>query len=90
MLRQMGDVPAAEEDGAVIDLEGTGDGVEHGALAGAVAADDRDEIALVQGQVHTGQRHLAHDRTGVEGFAEVLQDQHFGISHGVFLPSASG
>ena len=89
MLRQVGDIPPAEGDGAVINLEGTGDGVEHGALAGAVAADDRNEIALVQGQVHTGQRHLAHDGAGVEGFPQVFEDEHF-ISHGVSLPSASG
>ena len=89
VLRQVGDVPAAQEDGAAVHLEGTGDGVEHGALAGAVAADDGDEIPFAEGQVHAGQRHFPHDGAGVKGLVQSLQDQHFGFSHGVSLPSAS-
>ena len=76
ILRQGGHVHAVNEDFPGVHLKHSGDGVEHGALARAVAADDGDEIALVHGQIQTVQRHLLVHRSGVEGLADIFQLQH--------------
>ena len=46
VLRQRGDVDAVQLDAALVGLPGAADGVLHGALSGAVAADDGDEIPV--------------------------------------------
>ena len=76
ILRQGGHIHAVNEDFTGVHLKHSGDGVEHGALARAVAADDGDEIALVHGQIQTVQRHLLVHRSGVEGLADIFQLQH--------------
>ena len=51
VFRQGGHVHAVNEDFPGVHRENAGDGVEHGTLARAVAADDGDEVTLVHGQI---------------------------------------
>ena len=81
MLRQAGDVGAVDDDLTAVDLEGARDGVQHGRLARAVAADDGDEIAVVESQVQIVQRGLCVDGAGVKGLAHIDE-----FKHGVFPP----
>ena len=92
MLRQAGDVRAVNDDLAAVDLERARNGVQHSRLPCPVAADDSDEIAVVQGQIQVIQRRFGVDRTGVEGFADIDKLKHgaippFWLFHGTFFPS---
>ena len=92
MLRQAGDVRAVNDDFAAVDLERARNGVQHSRLPCPVAADDSDEIAVVQGQIQVIQRRFGVDRTGVEGFADIDKLKHgaippFWLFHGTFCPS---
>ncbi len=95
MLRQAGDVRAVNDDLAAVDLERARNGVQHSRLPCPVAADDSDEIAVVQGQIQVIQRRFGVDRTGVEGFADIDKLKHgaippFWLFHGTFLPFQNG
>ena len=83
-FRQTGDVPAVENDGARIHLDGARHGVQHGGFARAVAADDGDEIPVVQGQVQAVQSRFGIHRAGIKGLADV-----FDLKHSGHLPSLS-
>ena len=90
VLRQKGDVRAAQGNAAGIHIKAAADGVEQGGLSRAVGADDRDELPLFQmeGQVRDGL--FLVDGAGVEGLGNMLNVQHVS-----FLPfrrpaSASG
>ena len=72
MLRQAGNIHAVDHDAALVNGPYPGDGVEHGGFSRAVAADDGNEIAVVQVQVQPIQGHLFIDGFGVEGFPDVL------------------
>ena len=92
MLRQAGDVRAVNDDFAAVDLKRARNGVQHSRLPCPVAADDSDEIAVVQGQIQVIQRRFGVDRTGVEGFADIDKLKHgaippFWLFHGTFFPS---
>ena len=76
VLRQVGDIGAADGDGALVHRPGAGHGVEHGALSGAVAADDGAEVPLVQGEAHPPQGLLLVDGPGVEGLPDLLNLKH--------------
>ena len=52
--------------------EGAGDGVEHGGLARAVAADDGDEIPVMEGQIQTVQGFLGVDGLMLQGACSFL------------------
>ena len=58
------------------------------ALTGAVAADDGDEIAVLQGQVHVIQRHTLIHGAAVEGLSDVTHSQHDGSL--LFFDTGSG
>ena len=49
--------------------------VEGGGFARAVAADDRDEIAFVELEIHVCQRALFGDRAGVKRLGDVVDIQ---------------
>ena len=68
MLAQAGDVHAVDQDLALVHRPYTGNGVQHGGFTCTVAADDGDEIALVQLQVQTVQGGFLVHRARIEGF----------------------
>ena len=53
--RQVGDVASVEDDGAVIGLDHPADGPEQRRLAGAVGADEGDDLSLADLDGHVGQ-----------------------------------
>ena len=67
---------AVDDDLAGVDKERAGGGVEHRGLARAVAADDGDEVAVVQRQTQAVQRGLGVDGAGVEGLIKFLEFKH--------------
>ena len=77
VLAQLGHIDAVNEDLALVHGPDTGHRVQHGGLTRAVAADDGDEVPLVQLQVQAVQRGLLVDGTGVEGLGYVLDLKHF-------------
>ena len=76
MLWQSGQTKAVEANEARIHRIHTRNQVERGGLARAVAADDRDEIAVFQRQVETVDRTLFVDRARVERLIDALQFKH--------------
>ena len=75
-LRKIGDILAIDGDGAAIHREGAGNGIEQGGFPRAVAADDGDKIAVIQGEGEPIQRYFLIDGAGVEGFVDILKLQH--------------
>ena len=71
-LRLLRDVLTIDLDDAGIDRIGTGDHIEKGRLAGAVTADDGNEITIVQDQVDATQCLLFIDGSLVKGLSYVL------------------
>ena len=53
--RQVGDVAAVEDDGAVIGLDHPADGPQQRRLAGAVGAEQRHDLALADLDLHVGE-----------------------------------
>ena len=78
-LRQAGHIGAADGDGTGIHGEGASHGVEHGGLAGAVAADDGAEVAVVQGQADAPEGLLFVDGPGVKGLPDLFDLKHWWI-----------
>ena len=78
MLRHVGQVHTANGDAAGIHRPHAGHGVEQSGLAGAIAADDGDEVAVVQVQADAPQGGLFVDRAGVEGLPDILYVKHCG------------
>ena len=76
VLGQMRQVEAVKVDRAGIHRENARDQVERGGLAGAVAADDRDKIAVFQRQIEVVNRTLLIDRSGVERLVNTLEFEH--------------
>ena len=76
MLAQTGDVHAVDDDLAAVHGPDAGDGVQHGRLACTVAADDGDEVALIQLQVQAVQGRLLVDGACVEGLGNILYLKH--------------
>ena len=76
MLRQAGDVLPVHEDLAHINGPHTGNGVQHGGLARAVAADNGDKIAVLQGQLQPAQGNLLVDGAGIKGLVNVFDLKH--------------
>ena len=72
MFRQAGNIHVVDDDAALINSPYPGDRVEHGGFSRAVAADDSDEIAVVQMQAQPVQSYLFIDGFGVEGFPDIL------------------
>src|SRR5690606_18701804 len=62
-----GDVDAVEDDLAFVGREDARDHVEQGRLPGAVGADDRDDLALLHGEVDT-----SDGLDATEGLLEIL------------------
>ncbi len=98
--RQIGDVLPVQGDVSLIGEEISGNGVEHGGLAGAVGAHDGGEITRLQLQGQVVQCLLLVDSARVEGLGQVIQLQHVNAPpflppwHGAFCseerPTASG
>ena len=84
MLGHLGHILAIDLDGAEIRLPNTGDGIEHGGLAGTVTADDGDEIAVFQVEIQTCQSGLRIDRAGVKCLVKSCD-----LKHGPYLPNPS-
>ena len=76
VLGHIGYVHAVDFDGAVVRLPHACDGVEQGRFACAVAADDGDEIAVLQLQIQPVQGGLGVDRACVEGLLQVGDLKH--------------
>ena len=77
MLAQTGDVHTVDQNFALVHRPHTGHGIQHGGFTSTVAADDGDEIALVQLQVQTVQGGLLVHCTCIEGFGNILDLKHF-------------
>ena len=77
MLAQAGDVHAVNEDLALVHRPHTGNGIQHGGFTCTVAADDGNEIALVQLQAQPVQGGLLVHRACIEGFGNILDLKHF-------------
>ena len=69
-------VLAGDLDAALVHGQVARDGVQEGGLAGAVRADDGDELAVGNVQRHAAQRPRFDGRAGVEGDFELLCAQH--------------
>ena len=67
VFAEAGDIGAVDGDAAVVHRPDAGHRIEHGGLAGAVAADDGDEIALVEVEGQAVQGGLFVHRAGIEG-----------------------
>ena len=61
---------------AAVYLKGARDGVEHRALARAVAAYDRDKVAVVEAEIKAPERGFGVYRAGVEGLGDVVKLEH--------------
>ena len=87
--RQVGDVAPVEDDGAVVGLDHPADGPQQGRLAGAVGADEGDDLPLADLDGHVGQHNDA-----VVAHAELAhgqQRQPAGLAVGQHLvPGAHG
>ena len=68
MLRKLGHVYPVNEDIAAIHGIHARDHIEHRGFAGAVAADDGYEIAVVKMKINALKRLFFVHRSGVEGF----------------------
>ena len=77
MLGPFGDIRAIDDDAALIDRIGPGDGVHERGFACAVAADDRDEIAGVEMQGNVMQGKLFGNRARIEGLGDMFNRQHY-------------
>ena len=76
VLGQVGDVDAVDGDGAGIHRPHPGHGIEQGGLAGAVAADDGDEIPVGQGEGDPVEGPLLIDGAGVKGLVDLFEFKH--------------
>ena len=83
-LGQVGDVLAVDLDGAAVHGDAAADDVQHGRLAGAVAADDGDKLAVVYGKAEVLKQAHFVDGAGIVVFVDVIQ-----LKHGP-LPSFCG
>ena len=81
-LRQAADILPADGDAAAVHGKRPGDGVQQGGFARAVAADDGDEVPLLQMEAEVVEGRPGVDSARMEGFGDVFQ-----IKHGRFLPS---
>ena len=72
VLRQRRHVHAVNEDVPLVDRPDARDGVQERRFARAVAADDSDEIAVVEAQAQILQRLLGVNRAGMERFRNRL------------------
>ena len=77
ILRQAGDILPADGDAAAVHGEGAGDGVQQRGFARAVAADDGDEVALVQVEGQVVQSRPGVDGARMEGLGDVFQIKHW-------------
>src|SRR5690606_14663455 len=77
VLRHVADRLAVDVHFAEIGVHRAGNDAHQRRLAGAVAADDRHEIAGRQLQVDAGERHLLVLRAGMEQLVDVFQPQHY-------------
>ena len=75
-LRKMGNILPVDGNAALIHREGPGDGIQQGGFARPVAADDGDEIAVIQGEGKPVQRNFLVDGPGVKDLADIFQLQH--------------
>ena len=76
VLRQAGHVHPVDDDGAAVHRKGAGHRIEHGGLAGAIAADDRAEVTVLQRQADAPEGLLFIDRPGVERLPDLLDLKH--------------
>ena len=77
VLAQFGDVDAVDQNLALVYGPDTGHRVQHGGFARTVAADDGNEVALVQLQVQPVQGRFLIDRACIEGLGDILDLKHF-------------
>ena len=77
MLAQAGDVHVVDQDLALVHRPHTGNGIQHGGFACAVATDDGNEITFVQLQVQAVQGGFLVHRACIEGFGNILDLKHF-------------
>ena len=73
---QARDILTAELDRAAIRWEDACDDVQEHRFAGAIAADDRDEIAVCKIEVHAAQSRLLVHRALVEGLCDIRELEH--------------
>jgi len=66
------DILVVDPDGAAVDAQVAGNGVEEGGFPGPVGADHRDELPFGDGQGHAPQHRVLDGGTGVEGNVQVL------------------
>ena len=76
VLRQAGHVHPVDDDSAAVHRKGAGHRIEHGGLAGAIAADDRAEVTVLQRQADAPEGLLFIDRPGVERLPDLLDLKH--------------
>ena len=77
VLAQFGDVDAVDQNLALVYGPDTGHRVQHGGFTRTVAADDSDEVALIQLQVQPVQGRFLIDGTCIEGLGDILDLKHF-------------
>ena len=76
VLRQAGDVHAVQNNIALVGGENAGDQVQGGGFAGTVAADDGDEIAVLQSQVQAVDGAFLVDGPGIKRLIKIFQFKH--------------
>ena len=78
MLRQGGEIDPVQKDLPRIRQPCAADGVLHGALSGAVAADDGDEVPVVEGEGQIVEGDLLIHGTGIEDLGHMAHFKHDG------------
>ena len=78
VLRQGGEVDPVQKDLPRIRQPCAADGVLHGALPGAVAADDGDEVPVVEGEGQIVEGDLLIHGTGIEDLGHMAHFKHDG------------
>ena len=86
---QFCDVLVVDDDVATVHHDLTGEGVEEGGFAGAVAANHGDELALVDGQAHASEGRVFQRRALAEGEGQVGCCNH-ASSSGLFAGKPRG
>ena len=82
------DVFPVQADPTAVGEERAGDGVEQSGLACPVAADNRCEIPSLQIQSHIPESCLLIDRSGIEGFCNMVDLKHIFHDESSYLYAA--
>ena len=77
VFRKVRNIVAVHDDFAGVDRQRAAEQVQHGGLAAAVGADDRDKFAVVHGQIEVVKQRDRIRCARIEGLTDVFVRKHF-------------